>query len=226
MVVNETHKGLRPPLYTYPRNDQACFAVTIFRKPRFSILPTRIALNLAVAEAGQCVKEGAPSALDTTVSPPLPLIESNGTKLNDSRNVIPYSIVDYNVQSSGAVTDVSGYTKMRRINGIIPDLDNRLFPFLEPVFNVIPTANATQPDPPASPREPTPTTAQCSSVKLRASARTRPSSRAMALASSTSRVIPVSCRATRAAAASASGAARLSSPAPRPPDLLIPPRRE
>jgi hypothetical protein len=104
-------------------------------------------LNLAVAEGGTCTSPGAPSALDRTASPPIPLIENNGTKLTDPRNVIPYSIADYKAQSSGSVTDVSGNTKMRRINGIIPDLANRSFPFLRPVFNVIPTQFASAGDP-------------------------------------------------------------------------------
>jgi hypothetical protein len=127
---------------------------SFFLRKIFEGITPPLALNLRQAEGGTCDNTYGPSALDTTGAAPVPLVESRGIALNDPRNVVPYSIADYKAQSSGAVTDISGNTKMRRVTangatsttGIVPDLDNRSFPYLRAVFNVIPSSNATQPD--------------------------------------------------------------------------------
>jgi hypothetical protein len=102
--------------------------------------------NFAPSEGGTCNNAGAPTAKDPT-NPSVDLVENDGTKLTDPRNVVPYSIAEYKAQSSGAVNDVSGNTKMRRVEDVIPDLGDRSFPMLRAVYNVIPTQNAVSGDP-------------------------------------------------------------------------------
>jgi hypothetical protein len=69
-----------------------------------------------------------------------PLLENTGNLLTAANQIEPYSLVVFVAQSTGVANDVHGFTKIGKINDIVPLVSNDSSTISRDVYNVVPNS--------------------------------------------------------------------------------------
>ncbi|MGH3755585.1 MAG: hypothetical protein ACRDRP_23395 [Pseudonocardiaceae bacterium] len=98
------------------------------------------AIDITEAQVGTCV-----GRTDLTVNSPTPLLENQGNRMTDPRNIMPHSVASLFMQSYGVILNVKDRAEIKRINNMVPRTLTFPLEFQREVYNVIPTSEIGNP---------------------------------------------------------------------------------
>ena len=99
--------------------------------------------SLGFTDAADFTSQANHTCIGQTDSTGNPLQENNGTLITDVKQVVPYSIAQYQSQTTAVVADIHGKIVLGQLDGVAPTVLNTSSTMVRDVYNVVPTGKLT-----------------------------------------------------------------------------------